>query len=80
MFFFFGLISTKLEQMGSRSKPDKVDDDKVESSPLSHKMTKESNQHSQIGVQATIMMEDHGISSTIELPPMMERPNTLNIQ
>lgn len=73
MFLFFGLISTELEQMGSRCKLDKVDDKaEMESSPLFHRMTKESNQHSQINEQAIIMMEDHAISSTIELHPIIQ--------
>lgn len=84
MFVFFGLISIQLEQMGSRCKLDKVDE-KAESSPLFHRMTKESNQHSQIGEQAIIMMEDHArSSSTIELHPIiqspLERPNAFNTQ
>lgn len=42
-------------------------DDMGESSSLFHRMTKESNQHPQIGEQSIIMMENHAISSTIEL-------------
>lgn len=81
--------------MGSRCKIDKIDS-VVESSPLirvegnsppttgtmSHRMTKESNQRPQIGEQAIIMMEDHAVSSTIELPCIvqspLERPNAFN--
>jgi len=71
MFLLFGLISTELEQMGSRCKLDRAE---MESSPLFHRMTKESNQHSQIGEQAIIMMEDHAMSSTIELHPIVQSP------
>ncbi|AES64675.2 hypothetical protein MtrunA17_Chr2g0291441 [Medicago truncatula] len=68
-------LYTLVTQMGSRGKLDKVDDKaEMESSPLFHRMTKESNQHSQIGEQAIIMMEDHAISSTIELHPIIQSP------
>jgi hypothetical protein len=70
--------------MGSRCKIEKFDDKVVESPPLFQGMIKESNQNSQIGEQAIIMMEDHTISSTIELHPIiqspLERHNTFNTQ
>ncbi|CAK8531211.1 unnamed protein product [Lathyrus sativus] len=76
-------LYTLVTQMGSRCKIDKYDD-KVESPPLFQRMTKESNQVSQIGEQAIIMMEDHAMSSTIELHPMnqssLERDNVFNTQ
>lgn len=68
-------LYTLVTQMGSRCKLDKVDEKaEMESSPSFHRMTKESNQHSQIGEQAIIMMEDHAISSTIELHPIIQSP------
>lgn len=68
-------LYTLVTQMGSSCKLDKVDEKaEMESSPLFHRMTKESNQHSQIGEQAIIMMEDHAISSTIELHPIIQSP------
>ncbi|PNX97068.1 MLO-like protein 13-like [Trifolium pratense] len=76
-------LYTLVTQMGSRCKIEKFDE-KVESPPLLQRMTKESNQNSQIGEQAIIMMEDLPISSTIELQPIiqspLERHNTFNTQ
>ncbi|KAK2394469.1 Seven transmembrane MLO family protein [Trifolium repens] len=77
-------LYTLVTQMGSRCKIEKFDDKVVESPPLFQGMIKESNQNSQIGEQAIIMMEDHTISSTIELHPIiqstLERPNAFNTQ
>lgn len=65
--------------MGSSSKIDKNDDEKAESPPLF-----QSNQVSQIGEQAIIMMEDHAMPSIVELHPMnqssLERDNVFNTQ
>ncbi|RDX94888.1 MLO-like protein 1, partial [Mucuna pruriens] len=89
-YFWFSLPAL----MGSKSKIDKSTE-RMESSPLirpegdspntrrimSHSMTRESTQHSQIDEQAIIMVEN-ATSTTIELPCIaqapLERPNASN--
>lgn len=60
--------------MGSRFKQGMFDDDGFgPRRPSSHRMTKESSQHAQIGGQAIIMVED-STTSTIELPHIVQAP------